>query len=123
MAQNNGVHNMFCPLDDDWINYKTRLIKLAEKIESTDHGMEILKSHVGHLTKLDKLENIAASMLDIKDSLLEAATGKNQIDKETVQRLMKTQGYIFGLVILALTVILVFLLTGESSGWVGSLHR
>lgn len=104
--------NMYCPLDDDWINYRDKLKVLAGKVEEMHTNTEVLKAHASHLQKLDKLEIIADSISLMKDKLLDKATTRD--DRAT---------YVMGGVIFVLVLIIGFLLTGETTGLIGALHR
>ena len=83
----------------------------ASKIEETFDNSKQILSYVKHLEKLDAL-------VEIKDHILNAATGKDHIQKDVAILLFK----ILGLVIVSLTAIIAFLLTGSHFGVIGSLH-
>lgn len=78
------------------------LRKLDTKIDRTHDAMLQIVPHIQHLSKLDTLE-------DIRDTLLEAATGRNHIDANMATLVFK----ILGAVILTLLFVLLFLLTGQ----------
>lgn len=99
----NGL--MACDVSTDW---KT----IREKIVDTHATSVTLGKYLPHLEKLDALE-------DIKNHLMEAATGKNQLDIKVATLIFK----ILGIAIFALLVVIVFLLTGEAWGILGVLHR
>lgn len=79
-----------------------------EKIDQIHSDMNEFKTWLPHLGKLDALE-------DIKDHLMDAATGKNQIEVKTATLIFK----ILGGVIIAQTVTIVFMLTGQHFGLFG----
>lgn len=84
----------------------------ARKIEEIFvHTKEIL-TYARHLEKLDAL-------YDIRDHLISVATGKDHIQTKVVVMIFK----VFGIVILCLIAIIVFLLVGEQWGLIGALHR
>lgn len=101
--QTNGL--LKCDVSSDW---KT----IREKIVETHSVSVTLGKYLPHLEKLDALE-------DIKDHLMDAATGKNQLDIKVATLLFK----ILGITIVALLFVIIFLLTGESMGILGVLHR
>lgn len=104
MSDENGIHKE-CPLANEWHeirgSYKTMLLEVRD----TNKSMQTLLKYGEHLQKLDALE-------DIRDSLLDSATGRSQIDTKTAGMIFK----IFGIVIFALLLVIVFLLTGEKLG-------
>lgn len=75
------------------------------------HTREIL-TYAKHLEKLDALN-------DIRDHLISAAIGKDQIQTKTALLIFK----ILGVVICALLAVLLFLLIGEKADIIGMLHR
>lgn len=82
------------------------------QIAETHRMVSDIGRYAPHLSKLDALE-------DIKDRLLDSATGKDHLDKTVAILLFK----ILGIVIIGLLFCLVFLLTGESFGIIGALNR
>lgn len=84
-----------CAIAKQWPETKEKLDFLYSEINT-------LGKYLPHLTKLDALE-------DIKDHLMKAATGRDQIPTQTAMLIVK----ILGVVIVALLLVLVFLLTGE----------
>jgi hypothetical protein len=101
--QSNGL--LKCDVATDWGSIKSKIV-------DTHTTSLTLAKYLPHLEKLDALE-------DIKNHLLDAATGKNQLDIKVATLIFK----ILGLTILALLAVILFLLTGEAWGILGALHR
>lgn len=98
-----------CGVPDEWRE------EIDSKITET-HSM--LSSLVEHTTHLPKLSNIADSMERIEGKLLSSATGKDHTENKTVLIVLK----ILGAVIVGLTIVIVYLLTGLKLGWISGLH-
>lgn len=111
MSEQNGIHKD-CPLSESWNEIKGSYQKMLLEVHDTHRIMHELMTHTKHLSKLDALE-------DIRDSLLDSATGKSHIDIKTAGMLFK----ILGAVIFALLLVIVFLLTGEKLGILNLLHH
>jgi len=94
-----------CDVATDWSEIKGKIV-------NTHETSITLSKYLPHLEKLDALE-------DIKNHLLDAATGKNQLDIKVATLLFK----ILGITIIALLAVILFLLTGEHWGILGALHR
>lgn len=88
---------------------------INDKISETHYMIQTLTEHTSHLPKLTE---IAESNERIEKTLLSSAIGKDHVGTPTVMLLLK----IAGVVIFALTMIIVFLLTGARLGWVNILH-
>jgi dihydrodipicolinate reductase len=78
-----------------------------------------------HLSKLDA---IAGTLVEVKDTLLDAATGRHQIPLEIVKELFAqtrkdvgTNTKILAGVIVLLLAVIGFLLMGEHFGWIRTL--
>lgn len=98
-----------CPLGGEWVE------EMESKISETHIGMNLLVENTKHLSKL---ETIATAIDEMKTGLLGAAIGKNHLPINVVLIVLGT----FSGVIVALTGILVFLLTGSQSHLIGPLH-
>ncbi len=110
MSQNNGYQ---LPMTrEEWDEHRQIVIEAAEKIDVIHAKIPVFLEHTSHLSKLDYLK-------DIKDSLLSAAIGRNHIDGKLAMRLFG----VAGIVILGLLFVLVFLLTGETMGWIAPLNH
>jgi len=68
---------------------------------------------------LNALTEMAIDMKDIKNQLLDAATGKGYLSTKDARFVFK----VLGTVIIGLVVVIVFLLTGETTGIIGGLHK
>lgn len=90
--------------------------EMEAKISETHSTMQQLIEHTQHLAKLD---TIAVSINDMKNGLMNSATGRDQIPTKTAHLIFK----LLGAVIIGLVVILVFLLTGHEFGIIGTLHQ
>lgn len=104
---------MDCPLYNAWEEHRLKAQELLGKVNDVHakvnglHGaMEELMHFGAHLQHLDKLPIIL-------DRTLDAALRTNHTDNKTVMFIVK----IMGGVILALTFVIVALLTGAHLGW------
>lgn len=104
------------------LEHRKELIAMNGKVQQVQESVEAMVEHIHHLTQLDV---IAEAVVEVKDQLLSAATGKNhvpiEIAKEYFAQSAKSQAVlhrIYGLIILSLTGIIGFLLTGEKLGWI-----
>lgn len=88
---------------------------LDKIVESHMHTQEIL-AHTQYLRHLEVLP-------EIKESLLNAAIGKNHVDAATHKLIVRTLCACFSGMITVLVIIIGFLLTGEKMGLIGALHR
>lgn len=110
-ARTNGA--LYCPLDkDDWSSHRDKTDDMVIKLALLEDHLNRLVINTKHLEKLDHLA-------DIKDKLLESATGRNHVDIGTVRTLFR----ILAVVVVALTGIVVFLLTGEKFNFLQGLHH
>ena len=91
-----------CPLADDWERHKSDFEKMTNRVSETHVVMNQILTHTQHLSKLDALT-------DIRDSLINKATGRDQLDTKTAMVMFK----ILGAVIATLLLTLLFLLTGQ----------
>lgn len=107
MLVNGGLQ---CGVTEEWRD------SIDSKVTETHSMLNTLVNHTSHLTKLT---TIADKVTIIEDRLLIAATGKDHIETKTVYMLLK----IFGSVIVGLTFVIVFLLTGVHFGWISQLHQ
>lgn len=96
----------------EWEEHRGVMFVVAKKVDDIHSKIPVFLEHTSHLSKLDYLK-------DIKESLLSAAIGRNQLDGKLAVKLF---GFA-GMVILGLTLILVFLLTGEKFGWIAQLNH
>ena len=94
--EQNGL--LKCDVSSDWGSIK-------EKIVNTHETSVTLAKYLPHLEKLDALE-------DIKSHLMEAATGKNQLDIKVATLIFK----ILGATIFVLLAVILFILTGQKMG-------
>lgn len=110
MRPNGALH---CPLErEDWFSHRDKTDDIVLKLNLLEEHLNRLVVHTKHLEKLDHLS-------EIKDKLLESATGRNHVDIATVRTLLR----ILGLIVVALTGIVFFLLTGEKLNFLQGLHH
>lgn len=102
---NNGVSMFKCQLSDQWEEHRKEAKDAIYKVDEMSTNMGLIIEHTQHLKKLDKLDIIA-------ESLLNAATGKDQMPTKTAHLIFK----MFGVVMLGLIFVIVFLLTGQKLG-------
>lgn len=84
---------------------------------------------IGYFDKVDGMEQIMRDLCEnsahlqclpeIKNKLLDSATGRNHIDMDTFRSIVK----VFGMIVMGFLFVFVFLLTGAHFGWIGPLHQ
>jgi hypothetical protein len=105
-----GRLNGTCHLnDDEWVEYRERADRMEQVVMEIKGQNANLVEYCSHLKKLDALD-------DIKDHLMSAATGGNQLDLG--MKIAKLLSWIFGSIIAVLLFVICFLLTGQSVGWI-----
>lgn len=92
-----------------WAEHREQTSEIFERVNLMENALAVLTTNSEHLKILP----------EIKKDLLQSATGKNHVDTETFQMVVKYMG----MVIIALLIILVFLLTGAQFGWIGPVHK
>ena len=97
---------------EEWQEHRLESTRAFRQVDEIHTQFLAMGPHMKNLEKLEYLK-------DIKESLLSAAVGKNQIEAKLAKFIFS----IFGAVILGLAVVIVFLLTGEHLGIIGALHR
>lgn len=109
----------------EWHKHREEVSVMATKVDSTYTMVSQLVRHAEHLTKLD---TIASAIVEIKDSLIAVATGKQQIPmdvaKELFSQARKDNGSLtktYGLIVITLLAVMLFLLTGEKLGLIRNL--
>lgn len=100
-----------CPLAEDWEKHREDFEKMTSKVSETHVLMTQIMTHTQHLSKLDALE-------DIRDTLINKATGRDQLDTKTALIMFK----ILGAVIVTLLLTILFLLTGQSLNFFKLFH-
>lgn len=103
---------MECDFLKVWEEHKSELLRMSQRVGDLHVNMANIMQHTKHLEKLDALT-------DIRDSLIGPATGRDQLQTKTAMSIFR----ILGIVIIGLLLTIVFLLTGENFGWLGTLHR
>lgn len=116
MAKFNGDDPSHCQMSRDWENDKVGILKAIRQVDHMYESMARIVSHASHLEKLDALA-------DIRDKLLDSATGRDSIPTKTAMEMFDKQARasmtmhrVYGAVIVALTVAILFLLTGQRFG-------
>jgi hypothetical protein len=102
-----SVHH--CPIWEEWRAYMARADRAFIQVNTMHGGINDVVENTKHLRALS----------DIRDRILDSATGRDHIPTKVVLVVLAT----FGTVILGLTFTIVFLLTGEATGWINALHR
>ena len=104
-------NNVFYLTKDDWDS-------TTEKLDSVKGDLEIMKTYIPHLEKLDALPQI-------RDHLINVATGKDHVPKTIVDSLLEKQNKlamgmhkILTAIIIGLVLIIGVLLTGKHFGLV-----
>jgi len=96
---------------EDWEKYRTEHSEVKDMIGEIHRSLGQLEKNASYLKHLDSLS-------DIKNTLMNAAIGKKHLELTTATLIFK----IFGITILALVGVIVFLLTGSHNGLIGALH-
>lgn len=95
-----------CPILAEWKLAKERAMVALDQLNKMHSVISDVGGYAKHLQKLDALD-------DIRDKLIDSATGRKQWDQESVHLLIK----IFGATILLLVGVIFYLLTGQHLGW------
>lgn len=105
MTTLNGTPRGHCPL---WEKHREQIISAIVKVDTMHDGMVKMVENLQHLKALS----------DIRDNLLDSATGRDHVPTKVLLIVLGT----LGAVIVGLVFVLVFLLTGEAMGWINALH-
>lgn len=97
-----------CAVAADWETYRRRQLTALRKISELHAKVDDMTNHTANLEQLKKLD----ALLEIRDRLLNSATGRHHIDLQTFSLIVK----ILGSVILGLVLVIVSLLIGENFG-------
>lgn len=62
-------------------------------------------------------EKIASAVMEIRDKSFDAAIGRGWIDVATMNKMIRSDRMVFGVVVMGLLFVIVFLLTGEKAEW------
>lgn len=108
MHENNG-HHTHCPFWEEWKEHKSRALDTVGRVEAIEATLVRVAENLNHLSTLPA----------ILDRLVESATGRDHVPTRVFLVVLATMGS----VILGLVFVVVFLLTGESLGWINTLHR
>jgi hypothetical protein len=103
--------------DEETFGCQIKEHHLAQLSEANDYSKKILE-HTQHLKNLEKLNILE----DIKDHLMEAATGKNHIETKVALKIFLVSATIFGGILASFVAIIAFLLTGSHAGYIPALH-
>ena len=75
-------------LEKEWPQHRQEHIVAAKKIDEMHSSIAAIREDTKHLTKLDL---IASTLGDMRDSLIQVVSGKNIVDSETVKEMLKAQ--------------------------------
>lgn len=103
--------------DDEPLGCQIKNHHLEQITESNIYSKQML-DYAKNLECLNKLSILE----DIKEHLLDAATGKNHMETRTALTIFKVSAAIFAGVIAGLVGVIVFLLTGSHAGYIQALH-
>lgn len=122
MNANRGNGAFECPVREDWEEHKEDITHLV-------NSMAHVLSYAKHLEKLDQLDIIANSITSMEVRLLNAATGRDQVPTEVVQKMLGVVTtantrimWVFSSIAVGLLTVIVFLLTGAKLGILPPLH-
>lgn len=106
-----------CVIGLGWAEHREEVRLLSAKVADVHAALPSLME--SSTSSASALTNIANIMLDIRNTLLDSATGRDQMPTKTATLIFNT----LGLVILVLLITLGFLLIGENFSWIKGLHR
>lgn len=116
-------------LQIDFDRWNEHVLESKATFRKVDDMHFVLNKTLAHMEHLSKLDNISEGITEMKDNLLDAVTGKDHVSTKTyevmfsqVSRLNSFTYKILSAVILGLLGVIVFLLTGQSLGWIPPLH-
>lgn len=104
-----------CAVAADWDIYRKRQLKALREISALHAKLDDMANHTVHLEQLKKLD----ALVEIRDRLLNSATGRHHIDLPTFGLVVK----VLGTVIIGLTIVILSLLLGENFGIVSKFFR
>ncbi len=100
-----------------------------EHRKETDEMRNVLDQLLKNSEHLSKLDVIAGAIVEMKEYLISAVVGKDHVPTKThdlmFAQMAKVNGFnykVLGSVSLGLLMIIVFLLTGQTLGWINPLH-
>ena len=105
----NGIQKTHCPFWEEWREHKNRALDTVGRVEAIEATLVEVAKNLNHLSTLPA----------ILDRLVESATGRDHVPTKVVLVIVGC----LGSVIVGLVFCVVFLLTGETAGWINSLHR
>jgi hypothetical protein len=104
-----------CIVANEWAVYRRRQLKAIRNIAELQKKMDEMAEHTANLEQLKKLD----ALIDIRDRLLNSATGRHHLDLPTAALVLK----LLGIVIISLVFVIVFLLTGQGFGFLTTLGK
>lgn len=107
----NGAHS--CPIAEDWKIVADRVRENNERLERMENTFMQTAPH---------FTGIHTAVNDIRNKILDSAIGRNQVDSETHQAIVKGQARIYGSIIFLLLTVLGVLLIGEKLEFIRMLH-
>lgn len=90
----------------------------SKKVDQVHLILSTAIENFSHLAKLDKLESIDKSLINLNTNMVGPATDGNRIPKEVFKEVLVKTVSVFSWITLGLTMIIVFLLTGIKFGWI-----
>ena len=120
------LEKVLCIEYDEWVQHRKETQETSRKV---DEMRLVLGKILGHTEHLSKLDVIATAIVDMKEHLISAVVGKDHVPTKThdlmfaqMARVNSFNYKVLAAVSLGLLVIIVFLLTGETLGWINPLH-
>ena len=102
-----------CPVADDWEDHIAKANVAMEQIDSIHGAVVQVREYLSVLPK------ISLTLQEQHKDLVNAVVGKDQISAEYVLAMQKQSAKMYMIVIGSLLFILVFVLTGQSFGFLG----
>jgi len=115
MSKVNG-EDTICKVYHQWDEHREDFILVRNKVDTMHEALTNLKEHTQHLEKLD---SISIAIVDMRDTLIGAATGRDQLPLTVGMTVIKT----LTLVIMGLVFVIGSLLVGEHFGIIRELVK
>lgn len=96
-------------LSKKWEDLHPRLTKALDKVDDMHAKIPDIHARTQWLENLSALPTIAEKLENINENLIAPATGRDQIPVKVAKFIFN----VFGIVIMALTITIIFLLTGD----------
>lgn len=122
-----------CPIFSEFGEYRKESKVAMEQVNGLTRSMSHVMENTDHLIKLDSIADSIKIMIgtlqDVREGLLNAAIGKDQVPRATAELMFNQQAKsnafvcrVLGVVITGLLFVIGFLLTGDKAELIKPLH-